>query len=344
MSRRTITAALAGMALTLPLVAAAPAAFAGASVGVAISNDGGNAVVAEAIAQASRVDASGSALQHYEVSTPGKDCGYDSPGRPDLVGGLNLPAASADWGRVSLPGGEVSYVCSFSLTDQSDIYLDRFMVEGASGDMYPVAGEFAARVTKRPGRQPVLTDVVFTSDAGILNDAFLSTGSGGDTYTLNIDLSFVDPEEGAKDLVSKLDEVTLADCTIFGTPGDDLITGTSRDDIICGLGGDDVIYGKGGDDIILAGTGSDIVYGGKGRDTISGGRGHDMLHGGGGKDFLRGGSGDDALVPNKARGSVEVVSGSAAATDGTVIVVEDVNGDGVIGRDRDIQGLIAEFS
>ncbi len=95
------------------------------------------------------------------------------------------------------------------------------------------------------------------------------------------------------------------ECTITGTPGNNVLRGTAGPDVICGLGGDDLIYGRGGDDIIyggdgndriFSGTGNDIVYGEQGRDRLTGGNDNDTLDGGEDRDLLLGGNGDDILL------------------------------------------------
>jgi Ca2+-binding RTX toxin-like protein len=67
----------------------------------------------------------------------------------------------------------------------------------------------------------------------------------------------------------------LEDCTIVGTPGDDVLLGTDRDDVICGLGGLDRITAYGG---------NDTISGGPGRDHINPGIGDDLIFGEGDND------------------------------------------------------------
>jgi Tol biopolymer transport system component len=57
-----------------------------------------------------------------------------------------------------------------------------------------------------------------------------------------------------------------ADCTIWGTGGDDLLPGTRGNDVACGLEGNDRID---------AGPGADVLRGGPGRDVLNGGPGRD---------------------------------------------------------------------
>lgn len=57
------------------------------------------------------------------------------------------------------------------------------------------------------------------------------------------------------------------ECTIIGTPKDDVLRGTPGDDVICGKGGNDRILGR---------AGNDILDGGNGRDTFNGGSGDDL--------------------------------------------------------------------
>jgi Ca2+-binding RTX toxin-like protein len=64
--------------------------------------------------------------------------------------------------------------------------------------------------------------------------------------------------------------VTVApECSISGSPGDDVITGTSADDVICGLEGNDQIDAEGGDDVLIGGAGDDHLDGDGGDDVVS---------------------------------------------------------------------------
>jgi acid phosphatase type 7 len=94
-------------------------------------------------------------------------------------------------------------------------------------------------------------------------------------------------------------DLRAADCTIVGTPGDDVLEGTPQRDVVCGLGGDDRIFGGAGDDVIRGGEGNDRISGGAGRDHIRGDAGADRIRGGGDRDQLLGGSGRDALFGGK---------------------------------------------
>ncbi len=67
------------------------------------------------------------------------------------------------------------------------------------------------------------------------------------------------------------------DCTIVGTPGNDVIFGTPGDDVICGLDGVDIIKGLDGNDQIDGNGGSDRMVGGQGDDVINGGAGDDWV-------------------------------------------------------------------
>ena len=91
------------------------------------------------------------------------------------------------------------------------------------------------------------------------------------------------------------------ECTVTGTPGDDVITpgstpgSTSGVDVICGLGGNDTIDAGEGDDTVRGGDGNDVVTGGAGEDELFGEAGKDRLLGGDDGDHLVGGSGSDRL-------------------------------------------------
>jgi len=56
------------------------------------------------------------------------------------------------------------------------------------------------------------------------------------------------------------------ECTIVGTPKDDVLIGTSGDDVICGRGGNDRIVGRAGNDVLDGGNGTDALDGGSGND------------------------------------------------------------------------------
>lgn len=94
---------------------------------------------------------------------------------------------------------------------------------------------------------------------------------------------------------SMLHFITIRDCTIIGTDGDDDLTGTPGPDRICGLGGEDLIQGLEGDDVIYGGGGADAIAGGDGADVLFGGAASDNLAGGAGNDRLVGGSGRDRM-------------------------------------------------
>ncbi len=88
----------------------------------------------------------------------------------------------------------------------------------------------------------------------------------------------------------------FSDCTITGTPGDDVLEGTAGKDVICGLGGNDTLKGGDGADTLKGSDGADTLYGGAGNDTLKGEGNSDSLYGEAGDDTFDGGpgSGDTA--------------------------------------------------
>jgi Ca2+-binding RTX toxin-like protein len=119
------------------------------------------------------------------------------------------------------------------------------------------------------------------------------------------------------------------DCTITGTPNDDIIDGTSGVDIICGGGGADTIRGLGGNDTLRGQGGSDKLIGGEGDDTLDGGSDGSV---GNTADF------SDALSPVSA----SLVSDTATGVGfDTMIDIENLNGskfnDTLTGSDADNQ-------
>ena len=90
--------------------------------------------------------------------------------------------------------------------------------------------------------------------------------------------------------------VSVADCTVTGTEGDDILNGTADNDVICGLGGNDKIDGRSGDDSLEGNQGSDKIHGGRGDDIIWGDQGDDIIRGNAGKDTITPGAGEDTIL------------------------------------------------
>jgi Ca2+-binding RTX toxin-like protein len=61
------------------------------------------------------------------------------------------------------------------------------------------------------------------------------------------------------------------DCTIVGTPNNDVLEGTTGEDVICGGGGADTIRGLGGNDTLRGEGEPDKLLGGEGDDILDGG-------------------------------------------------------------------------
>lgn len=92
-------------------------------------------------------------------------------------------------------------------------------------------------------------------------------------------------------------KVIDTDCTVLGTPSNDVLRGTAGPDVICGRGGIDTLIGRGG---------ADVLRGGPGDDTMKGNRGNDRLVGGGGPDLARGGVGIDRCISAAIERSCEL--------------------------------------
>jgi len=98
---------------------------------------------------------------------------------------------------------------------------------------------------------------------------------GEDAETLTVQLS--NPADAQVGTGTATGTIADDDCTIVGTPGNDVIYGTPGDDVICGLDGTDIIKGLDGNDQIDGNGGSDRMVGGQGDDTINGGAGDDWV-------------------------------------------------------------------
>ena len=107
-----------------------------------------------------------------------------------------------------------------------------------------------------------------TCNGDVANNTPIDTATtGAKTFT-------VTATDNAGNTSQTIHNYTVTDgtqCSISGTPGNDLLIGTSGDDVICGFDGHDVIFGKGGNDIILGGPGNDWIEAGKGNDMVEGG-------------------------------------------------------------------------
>ncbi len=119
------------------------------------------------------------------------------------------------------------------------------------------------------------------------------------------------------------DDLVRPQCTIIGTPGDDVLFGTPGTDVVCGGGGDDILVGGGGDDWLIGGSGDDWLVGQEGDDWLVGEWGNDVLAGNEGDDWLFGGIGDDGLRGGSGRDWLRGGNGADACgptTSGDVVV------------------------
>lgn len=66
-----------------------------------------------------------------------------------------------------------------------------------------------------------------------------------------------------------------ADCTLFGSPLDEILLGSTENDGLCADAGLDALYGFDGADVLSGGDSDDVLSGGPGADSIHGGDGID---------------------------------------------------------------------
>lgn len=257
------------------------------------------------------------------------------------VASAKLTAITQDGGRYVVPSGTPGNVFNH-------------LVEPRRGSAYSSTNH--RWVTERIGYTGQCTPE--TGFCGVTSPSWTSTTSPGafvdvtfnpvgDHFDMVWLVRWYAPEMKMEMTADALGAIRDEDCTIIGTPGNDVLVGTDDDDVICGLGGDDTIDGRGGDDIIKGGAGddtidggagNDILGGGSGDDTIKGGAGDDLGHGGTGQDTLLGGTGTDHMAGNSGDDTMASQSGDPVvvvnvdghnvhdSTDATV--VEDSDGDG----------------
>jgi M6 family metalloprotease-like protein len=111
--------------------------------------------------------------------------------------------------------------------------------------------------------------------------------------------------EGSGDDTPDGEEPPREDCSVTGTPEDDVLRGTSKDEVICGLGGNDTLLGNGGNDTLLGGAGRDTIRGGAGKDAALGGEGKDTTFGEKGEDTMKGGPDPDTVNGGAGRDALK---------------------------------------
>ncbi len=154
--------------------------------------------------------------------------------------------------------------------------------------------------------QPVLgTAKIVVAPSGLPVVEYIASNQGVDVFSYEM-CDYGDRCDTALVRVA----VSVADCTVTGTEGDDILNGTADNDVICGLGGNDKIDGRSGDDRIYGGTGNDIIYGRAGNDIIYGGVGNDFILGHRGNDVIYGSLGDDIVYGGE--GTDRIMGGDGA--------------------------------
>ena len=108
--------------------------------------------------------------------------------------------------------------------------------------------------------------------------------------------------------------IELIDDTLLGLLGDDAIFGTTGDDTLTGSGvfgdlGDDEIFGLKSDDVLVGGGGDDTLWGGGGGDSLGGGDGNDVLDPGRGDDYILAGFGDDVIKVRNSQAVGDTMKG-----------------------------------
>jgi hypothetical protein len=119
----------------------------------------------------------------------------------------------------------------------------------------------------------------------------------GSTNTKTFTVTATD-NAGNQHSVTHTYSVTLSDCTIIGTSGNDTLNGTPQADVICALEGNDTINSSGGNDILRGGPNDDTLVDLSGTDQLSGGPGADQLNtkDGVGQDRVDGGDNVDSCT------------------------------------------------
>ncbi|HEX5950102.1 MAG TPA: hypothetical protein VFZ96_03795, partial [Actinomycetota bacterium] len=152
------------------------------------------------------------------------------------------------------------------------------------------------------------TNLTATTGVQEFDPAFSPTGSriayvGFEVGDPNIDIWAMDADGGGQTRLTTHEAPDLSpswqplpECTITGTPGDDVLVGTDGDDVICALEGNDSVVGGLGNDLIFGGSNGDILDGQTGNDLLYGEAGADSLDGGPGYDGLDGGPGPDTCL------------------------------------------------
>ena len=206
----------------------------------------------------------------------------------DWIGFDSDPAFSPDGDQIAFTSnrpGAPDYNMDIYVMDTSAATNETLLADATSRDEMPVFSPDGQKMvfSGTPTSYPEI--YVTDSDPATSDTPYRLTRNG--VYDAFPDWGLV-PRSGGE-------------CTVTGTPGDDVITpgstpgSTSGVDVICGLGGNDTIDAGEGDDTVRGGDGNDVVTGGTGEDELFGEAGKDRLLGGDDGDHLVGGSGSDRL-------------------------------------------------
>jgi Ca2+-binding RTX toxin-like protein len=193
-----------------------------------------------------------------------------APPKPDLV--WDVPA---DAPSVAKTGDAIGYALTLrnSGADASGVSVAVDLPDGVVVDKASIGGgsctASGGRVTCSVGALAASGEIalslrLYATKAGELSVPVVASSTEGDA-------------QPADNTVTRTLTVGGPDCTIVGTPGDDVLIGTDGDDVICGLGGNDTLRGGPGNDLLLGGDGDDTLSGGAGDDRMDGGTGRDTV-------------------------------------------------------------------
>jgi len=114
-----------------------------------------------------------------------------------------------------------------------------------------------------------LPHAVVDAHADDFNAAMLYLDGGGWNLEALVDLTGIEPGDGAVDVEKALVDRygTDVDDVLMGSIGHDSLKGTSTDEALIGWQGSDMLRAGGGDDTLIGGRGADLLLGGEGEDT-----------------------------------------------------------------------------
>lgn len=231
-------------------------------------------------------------------------------------GDVLLPLSSGGMMPMADANGNVFFVQSYDLGDDSNFFSPVTMTDYTAADIMPLAL-----------REIVLHGVEIPDGIGMGTGGEVAGGANGYIGILPAAAGDIEVATQEEALALLEEHREIASDTVVLTPDADMFDGGRGDDMIDGLAGNDTITGGADNDTLLGGMGADILEGNGGDDMVDAGQ-MDMnvanaadagasggltlaeydsgIAGGAGNDMIMGGAGDEILTGDDDSRTAEV--------------------------------------